>query len=98
MTFIQTMEFTTDDKDKMLEVGSRWADDAITSGTAQRGILAADRSSPGRYVWTVFFDSAEDAAKNNERPETGTYAEAFGALTTDGIAFREYDVVVVHGD
>jgi hypothetical protein len=98
MTFIQTMEFTTDDKDKMLEVGSRWADDAIMSGTAKRGILAEDRSSPGRYVWTVFFDSAEDAAKNNERPETGTYAEAFGATTTDGIAFREYDIVAIHGD
>jgi hypothetical protein len=64
---------------------------------AKKSILASDRAEPGRYVWTVFFDSAEDAAKNNERPETGEYAEKFTALTSDGIAFREYDVVV-HGE
>ena len=97
MSFIQTMEFTTEDKDKMLEVGNRWANDAINSGTAKKGILSEDRSNPGHYVWTVFFDSADDAAKNNERPETGSHAEEFGALTTAGIAFAEYDVVEVHG-
>jgi hypothetical protein len=97
MTFIQTMEFTTNDKDKMLEVGNRWANDAIESGTAKKGILAEDRSNPGHYRWTVFFDSADDAAKNNDRPETGVYAQEFGALTTDGISFQEFDVVTVHG-
>lgn len=98
MTFIQTMEFTSADEDEMLKVGNSWATDAISSGTAKKGILASDRTKPGRYVWTVFFDSAEDAAKNNERPETGEYAEKFSALTSDGITFSEYDVVVVHGE
>lgn len=49
-------------------------------------------------MWTVFLDSAEDAARNNERPETGQHAEEFAGFTTDGIAFREYDLVVMHGD
>lgn len=93
MTFIQTMEFTTTDKDAMLEVGNSWATDAITSGTATKGVLAQDRSEPGRYVWTVFFDSATDADMNNERPETGAYAEKFAATTDNGITFNSYDVL-----
>ena len=97
MTFIQTMDFTTDDPDKMRSAAERWANDAITNGTAKRGILTQDRSTPGRYVWIVFFDSAERAAANNERPETGRFAEEFGALCTDGIAFSQFDVVDTHG-
>lgn len=97
MAFIQTMEFTTDDPDKMRAVAERWANDAITNGTAKRGILTEDRTTPGRYAWIVFFDSAESAAANNERPDTGRYAEEFGALCSDGIAFREFDVVDTQG-
>ena len=98
MSFIQTMTFAYADKDKLLEVGNAWATDAISAGTAKRGILAESRSNPGHYMWVVQFDSAEDAAKNNQRPETGEHAEKFGALTSDGIAFSEYDVIAVHGD
>ncbi len=98
MSFIQTMTFASVDKDKMLEVGNTWANDAINTGTAKKGILAESRSNPGDYMWIVHFDSAEDAAKNSERPETGEHAAKFGALTSDGIAFNEYDVIAVHGD
>jgi hypothetical protein len=90
------MRFSTDDRTTMLEVGNSWATDAITSGTARKAILIEDRSNPGHYTWNVFFDSAEDAGKNNERPETGEHAQKFGALMADGIAFAEYDVVAIH--
>lgn len=93
MTFIQTMEFTTDDPAQMRAVGERWAKDAIANGTAKRGVLTEDRTTPGRYIWIVFFNSAETAAANNERPETGRFAEEFGALCNDGITFSEFDVI-----
>ena len=98
MTFIQTMDFTTENPEKLRAIGNRWASDAIDNGTATRGVLTEDRSTPGRFRWIVFFDSAESAAANNERPETERFAQEFGALCSNGIAFSEFDVVDTQGD
>lgn len=97
MAFIQAIEFATEKKDEILDVMSRWSTDAIGNGTAQRATLAEDRSAPGRFVMAVSFESAETAAANSDRSETGAFAEEFTALCTDGPRFREYDVAGTYG-
>jgi len=98
MAFIQTIEFATDQHDEILEVMGRWSADAIGNGTAKRATMAEDRSTPGRFVMVVWFESPEAAAENSARPETGAFAEEFAALCSDGPAFREFEVVQTYGD
>jgi len=98
MGFIQSVEFATDRKDEMLELMRRWTTDAIGKGTAKRTTLAADRSAPDRFVVAVWFESAESAAENSERDETGAFAAEFGKLCTDGPTYRDLDVVEVYGN
>ncbi len=98
MAFIQSMDFATERRDEILDVMGRWSADAIGNGTAQRATLAEDRSAPGRFVLVVWFESAEAAAENSSRPETGVFAEEFASLCSDGPEFREFDVVQVYGD
>jgi quinol monooxygenase YgiN len=98
MAFVQSIDFATEQRDEILEVMRRWSADAIGNGTAQRGSLAEDRAAPGRFVLAVWFESAEAAAENSDRPETGRFAEEFGSLCSDGPEFREFDVVEVYGE
>ena len=98
MAFIQSFEFATDQRDKVLEVMGRWSADAIGIGSAQRATMAEDRSAPGRFVMVVWFDSPEAAAENSARPETGAFAEEFAALCSDGPVFREFEVIQTYGD
>lgn len=97
MTFMQSIHFTTDRRDEVLELMRRWSADAIGNGTAQRATLLEDRSSPGSLVMGVSFDSPESAAENSARSETGAFAEEFTALCRDAPVFREFDVVEVFG-
>jgi len=95
MAFIQTMEFTTDNTDQMLALARKWHDDASGTGTAQGATLVEDDSTPGRYVMAVSFESAEAAAENSNRPETGAFADEFRSLCSDGPEYREFDLVTV---
>ena len=97
MAFIQSIEFATEQRSEMHELMTRWTSDAIGAGTAQRSTLAEDRSKPGRFVLAVAFESAESAAQNSERPETGAFAAEFAALCSEGPTFREFDIVTVFG-
>lgn len=96
MAFIQSIEFASDRRDEILELLGRWSADAIGNGTAKRGTLAEDRADPGRFVMAVTFESAESAAENSDRPETGAFAEQFASMCSDGPSFREFDVVEVY--
>ena len=98
MAFIQSFDFATERREEVLEVMGRWSADAIGIGTAVGGTMAEDRSTPGRFVMVVRFESAEAAAENSDRPETGAFAEEFGSLCSEGPEFREFDVVEVYGD
>ena len=93
MAFIQSIEFATERRAEVLELIKRWSADSIGNGTAQRGTMVEDRSAPGRFLMSVRFESAESAAKNSDRPETGAFAAEFSALCSDGPTFREFDVV-----
>jgi hypothetical protein len=98
MAFIQSMDFATERREELLELLGRWAADAVQNGTAQRSTTAEDRSAPGRFVTAVWFESAESAAENSNRPETGAFAAQFTSLCSDGPTFREFDVVGGSGD
>jgi len=91
--FIQQIKFATDDPDTMLALASDWADDAISNGTVVRTGVGADTDNPGRYVWIVYFDSAEAAQQNSDRPETAAFAGRFSALCTEGPTFQNLDMV-----
>ncbi len=97
MAFIQSIEFATEKRDEILDIMGRWSADAIGNGTAQRATLAEDRAAPGRFVMAVSFESAATAAENSDRSETGTFAEEFTALCSDGPTFREFDVAGTYG-
>jgi len=97
MTHMQSISFSTDKKDEVLELMSRWSADAIQIGTAIGGTMLEDRSTPGSFVMAVSFESAESAAENSNRPETGAFAGQFAALCTEGPEFAEFDVVEVYG-
>jgi len=97
MAFIQSIDFATEQLDEVLEVMGRWSADAIGNGTAQRGTMAEDRAVPGHFVMAVWFESAEAAAENSARSETGAFAEEFSSLCSEGPEFREFDVVAVYG-
>ena len=98
MAIIQSIEFATEQRSEMHDLMTRRTADAIGTGTAQRSTLAEDTSHPGRFVLAVAFESAESAALNSERPETGAFAAEFSALCSDGPTFREFDIVAVFGE
>jgi quinol monooxygenase YgiN len=97
MTFIQSIEFATEQRDAVLELMKRWTADAVGNGTALRETVAEDRAAPGRFVVAVTFESATTAAQNSDRPETGAFAAEFTALCSDGPVFREFDTVYTDG-
>jgi hypothetical protein len=60
--------------------------------------ILADREIPGRYVLVADFgvvdpdvSAAEEAQRNNERPETQMWAERFRAFVEGEPEFHDYD-------
>jgi len=97
MTFLQSIEFATEQRDAVLELMQRWTADSTGNGTAQRATMVEDRSVSGRFVLAVWFQSAAAAVENSDRPETGAFAAEFAALCSDGPVFREFELVETYG-
>ena len=97
MAFIQSIEFTTEQRQAILNQLQRWNDDATQNGLATRSTLAEDRANAGHFVLAVTFESAESAAQNSNRPETGAFAAEFAALCSAAPTYREFDVVDTFG-
>jgi hypothetical protein len=94
VAFIQIIEFRTDKLEEMRKLDGEWGERARSQGaTAQRGILCADRDDAGRYFQIVFFESAEDAAKNSALPVTQEFAGKMMALGKGEPTFYDLDVV-----
>ena len=45
----------------------------------------------------VWFESADAAAENSGRPETGAFSAEFAALCSEGPDFQEFDVSETYG-
>ena len=97
MSFVQSIEFATEQRDAVLELMQRWTADSTGNGTAHHATMVEDRSVAGRFVLAVGFESPAAAAENSERPETSAFAAEFAALCSDGPVFREFDVVETYG-
>jgi hypothetical protein len=93
MSFIQIVEFRTDDIDQVDALEGEWERATEGKRTSQRSILTKDRNDPGRYMAIVFFDSYESAMTNSNLPETHEFAAKLGALVSDRPSFHDLDVL-----
>jgi quinol monooxygenase YgiN len=93
MSFIQIVEFRTDDIDQVNALEDDWERATEGKRTSRRSILTKDRNDPGRYLAIVFFDSYDAAMTNSNLPETQEFAAKLGAVVTDRPNFHDLDVV-----
>jgi hypothetical protein len=101
--FTQVIAVRCSDPDKLRELKDlleQWdRDQAQTDIMGYMGLrLLADRERPGEYLIIADFgvvdpdvSAADEAARNNERPETQATAARLRALLDDDPEFRHYD-------
>ena len=100
--FTQTMTFRCKDLERLLELVTAW--DIQQANTDIMGYMGArllvDRGDPDRYV--IFADfgvidpevsAADEAFRNNQRPETQAGAARLREIVVGDIEYREYDEI-----
>jgi hypothetical protein len=93
MSFVQIIEFKTQDIGPMRATNDSWAKATEGKRTATHRMLARDHNDPDRYYALVFFDSYESAMKNSDLPETQAAARAYAQLAEGPPQFRDLDVI-----
>ncbi len=93
MTFLQIIEFRSDNADEIRKLDYEWSERAGPDTTARRGIIAEDRDDRGHYFQIVFFDSYESAMKNSELPITQEFAQQMQSLVDGPPTFHNLEVV-----
>lgn len=94
MSFTQTMEVRTNDERALHDHVAAWhAEQAGIAPGYQRARVLADAKESGRYLIEVDFRSPEDAARNNERPETAAWAAKLDDLVTGAPEYRDFRLV-----
>lgn len=94
MTFTQTMEVQANDERALHEHVAAWhAEQAGIAPGYQRARVLADTKQSGRYLIEVDFTSPEEAARNNERPETAGWAAKLGELVSGTPEYRDFRLV-----
>jgi hypothetical protein len=100
--FTQTMTVRCDDAEQLVEMAMAWDEQQANADImGYMGMrLLADREEPGRYVMLAEFgvidpdvSAAEEALRNNERPETQASAERLRAIVTGEVEFHDYDEI-----
>jgi hypothetical protein len=101
--FTQTIAVRCSDPDrfaKLVEILRQWdRDQANADIMGYMGLrILSDRSDPDRYLIVADFgvvdpdvSAADEAARNNERPETQATAAAMRAVLDEDPEFRDYD-------
>jgi hypothetical protein len=98
--FTQTIEVECDDPAEIVALLEQWdIDQASSDIMGYMGIrLLADREQPGRYLIVADFGvvdpdvgAADEAARNNERPETQATAARLLELVKGQPKYRHYD-------
>lgn len=92
MSFVQIIEFTTDDIEPVRRIDEQWQEATEGKRTARRQIITRDRNDPDRYRVFVFFDSYESAMANSQLPETGQFAQKYQE-TVKEVSFYDLDVI-----
>lgn len=90
MKFVQHIRFKTDDIEAVMKAADQ-ADRTTMLGNPQSWVLA-DRDTPGSYVVSVVFDSADEAMKNDDLPQTQAFAATMAQLTRD-VSWGNYDLI-----
>jgi hypothetical protein len=93
MGFVQMIEYSGADLDAVKQVNEKWVDDTEGKRTARRILLAKYRDGSDKVCELVFFDSHEDAMRNNDLPETQEYAKQIRDVTQGEPRFVDLDVV-----
>jgi hypothetical protein len=96
--FVQIIEYQTTKFDEMQKLTDEWL--AATEGkrSAGRALDASDRDRPNTYFTVVEFPSFEEAMKNNDLPETQSFAERMQAMCDGPAIFRNLDVERIEED
>jgi hypothetical protein len=100
--FTQTMTFRCKDLARLLELVNAW--DIQQANSEIMGYMGArllvDRGDPERYVLIAEFgvidpevSAADEAFRNNERPETQAGAARLREIVVGEIEYREYDEI-----
>ena len=98
--FSQTIEVRCDNLAPLIELLKQWdVDQAATDIMGYMGMrLLADRDDPGRFVVIADFgvidpdvSAADEASRNNDRPETQATAARMRELVNAEPVYRHYD-------
>jgi hypothetical protein len=100
--FTQTITFRSDQPEALIAL-ARESDIASSrqevTGFMESRILA-DRDDPGRYVMVIDFgvidpdvSAADEAMRNNDRPETQAIDQRFRAVATSEPEWHHYDEI-----
>jgi hypothetical protein len=100
LNFSQTISVNCDDPAPIIALLEQWdLDQASTDIMGYMGIrLLADREQPGQYLIIADFgvvdpdvSAADEAARNNERPETQAAAARIAELVNGEPEYHDYD-------
>jgi hypothetical protein len=98
--FSQSITVRCSDPAPLIELLAQWdREQAAADVMGYMGTrLLADRDDPGQYVIVADFgvidpdvSAADEAIRNNERPETQTWAACMRALVEGEPEYRHYD-------
>jgi hypothetical protein len=98
--FTQVISVRCSEPDKLIEVLQQWdRDQSQADIMGYMGLrLLADRDHPGEYLIMADFgvvdpdvSAADEAARNNERPETQETARRLRAVLDEEPVYRHYD-------
>lgn len=100
MNFTQIISVRSDHPDALVQLLADWdRNQAQTDVMGYMGThVLADRENPGHYLIIAEFavvdpdvSAAEEAARNNERPETQAWAKKFLEFIEGEPVYRHYD-------
>ena len=100
LNFTQTMSVRCDDPAPLIALLEQWdVDQASSDIMGYMGIrVLADRENPGQYLIVADFgvvdpdvSAADEAARNNERPETQASAARMAELVNGAPEYHHYD-------
>jgi hypothetical protein len=100
VNFTQTIEFRCLDPRRLIELAETWDRNQATAdimGYMGSHVLA-DRDRPGYYMIVAEFgvidpnvSAAEEAMRNNDRPETQLWAKMLAEIIDGEPVYRHYD-------
>lgn len=102
VNFTQTISVRCDHPDKLIELYTEWDANQATADVMgyMGGHLLADRDHPGHYLIVAEFgvvdpdvSAADEAMRNNDRPETREWAQRLLTLIDGEPDYRHYDEI-----